>query len=892
MPKPGGLGRRTLVWGSALALTLAVIALDSRQRLEGIRAITSHRLSALAEPAADAASPSGWSAGQHRIILPAIDSYHWILQAERMLAGGGWRIREAAYDDAPRGREVHWSGFLRWWGAGLAAVYGGLHRELSLPQALERVTPWANTALLALLVLVLTPILAARLGAVSAALFALGTVGVFPFYEYFVVGYFDHHGVATMAALLAVICVAGGGAGWVRQDGPTGKSAPTGEAPPRWLPTDATARRWFVASAVSAALSLWISAATAAPVLAGIGVGALVGSLSLGGSARAGGAWRADPTLWWLWGAVGGAASVGFYLLEYFPAHLGLRLEVNHPLYALAWAVGGDLLCRLGSPPETRGSRLWLGADILGIALLPAVALGARERAFALADPFLYTLHQRFIIEFLTLGSQLEPMSARVIAGRVSALPLLALPLAALLWPASAARARGARWAWHALLAVTVGVVLVFTHIVLLALLDGRTALALVGDALVLAALLLPWADHGGGALAPPVQAALAVALAPAALLTALSLAQVRWVGIAASIWLGVLVVAASALRPEAALGSLPRRFVAGGVLALVFVVAPASFLPLPLDAADPPQEVARDASWWLRRRVGGDSAVVFTSPNATTWMAYFGGFPGVGTLYWENRDGLDAAAAIYTAPTPDSLRALLRRRGVTHVVLYPWDRGLELLRVAHAESGGPSSNAALPALVEALRGPELLALPPWLTPLPYPPPDVAVLGHPTTMILELTPEQPRELALVRLAQYYQALGAPAQTEAALRASLQVRPSAPAWALLAQLEAARGSPDAAGALAGLRAALAAGGPLDPVDRVNAAIALALARDGAGAQRELDAALRELDERALRRLPIDQLAIVVRLARQLGLDRSHGATLALAESLLPAGELAR
>jgi hypothetical protein len=367
-----------------------------------------------------------------------------------------------------------------------------------------------------------------------------------------------------------------------------------------------------------------------------------------------------------------------------------------------------------------------------------------------------------------------------------------------------------------------------------------------------------------------------------------MALVQVRWVGVASAVWLGVLVAAAAVLPGAGLELSAARRAVVGAVLVAVFLVAPALFVTLPLDAADPPQEVARDASWWLRRRLGGDPAVVFTSPNATTWMAYFGGFPGVGTLYWENVDGLRAATDIYTAPSPDALRTLLAGRGITHLVLYPWDQGFELLRAARDESRAAADpEPYLAAVIRAMRAPGVVPLPDWLMPLPYPAPAVAVLGHPSAVILEVVPEHPPELTLVRLAQYYQAIGAPAETEAALRASIDARPSAAAWALLAQLGSARGD-DAAlrVALAGLRAALATTEELDPGDRVNAAIALALGRDGVGAARELDAALGAADERALRRLSLDQLGIVAELARQLGLDRAHPEAIATVEALLP------
>jgi hypothetical protein len=156
-------------------------------------------------------------------------------------------------------------------------------------------------------------------------------------------------------------------------------------------------------------------------------------------------------------------------------------------------------------------------------------------------------------------------------------------------------------------------------------------------------------------------------------------------------------------------------------------------------------------------------------------------------------------------------------------------------------------------------------------------------------LVFEVVPEQPQELTLLRLAELYKVLGSPADTEVALRAALGIRPTAGAWAMLVQLEASRNDAAAAlEALAGLRIALARAEPLGMEDRVAAAIALAVGRDAPGAARELDAALAAADERALRRLPADQLEIAIRLARQLGLEGTRGEAIARAEAALGGG----
>jgi hypothetical protein len=186
------------IWVGALALTLAVLALHSVVRLRQVEAVTERRVGAGLAPEADAGSPTGYRWGEHRLVLPETDSYLWLLQAEEALASGVLRVREAGYDNAPEGREVHWAAFERWWLIGVASAYGLVHPELTAARSLERVAPWANTLLLGIFLLALTPLVAVRLGAVPAAVLCAGCVAVFPFYEYVRVGYVDHHGPAVL----------------------------------------------------------------------------------------------------------------------------------------------------------------------------------------------------------------------------------------------------------------------------------------------------------------------------------------------------------------------------------------------------------------------------------------------------------------------------------------------------------------------------------------------------------------------------------------------------------------------------------------------------------------------------------------------------------------------
>jgi asparagine N-glycosylation enzyme membrane subunit Stt3 len=305
-------------WLAVLAGALIFLAADSARQLAAFRAVTALGEKGRSAPVPDPGSPTGYQDGRRSQILQSTDGYHWVMQTQLMIASGDWRVRRVTYDNAPDGREVHWCSPLHWW---LAAVAWADHvvTGRSWLVAVEHAALYAGPVLLGLFLLAVVPWTARRFGAWPAALLAAGLVAVVPFSGEYGTGSFDHHGVAASCALLTVLFL---GAGWI--------------SPP------APARRAFIASGIAGAAGLWVNAASLIPVLAGIGAGALLAQqLGRGGQSA-----TADPRRWRTWGLAGGIASLLFYLVEYFPGHLGWRLEVNHPLYALAWAGAGDLLAR------------------------------------------------------------------------------------------------------------------------------------------------------------------------------------------------------------------------------------------------------------------------------------------------------------------------------------------------------------------------------------------------------------------------------------------------------------------------------------------------------------------------------------------------------------------
>lgn len=274
-------------WVPVLALALAFLAVDSARRLDAVAAVSSVRLEGAPDPAPDPSSPSGFEAGQHRLVLPTAgtDGYHWILQTETMVAEGALRVRRTDVDNAPEGREVHWSAPPRWWLAALARARAAVRPDLGPGLALEQVAPGAGAVALGLILLLGAPVVARLMGSAAAALFAGAWVAVFPLYETFMVGIVDHHGWAAATALVSTLLLVVGGGGLVREGAGSGGGLP--------VPRARAARAWFAASGVVAGLGLWVSAATLVPVLAGTAAGALLASRVRGGEGV-----RAEPGAW------------------------------------------------------------------------------------------------------------------------------------------------------------------------------------------------------------------------------------------------------------------------------------------------------------------------------------------------------------------------------------------------------------------------------------------------------------------------------------------------------------------------------------------------------------------------------------------------------------------
>ncbi|MFQ3578101.1 MAG: tetratricopeptide repeat protein [Verrucomicrobiia bacterium] len=614
---------RHLVLILTMCFSAALVFLDSGRRYDVIEKTMIGSWNPLPELSFD--SPTGYELGMRKLILPTIgtDGYQWIMHTQRLLEKGGWRIRFTDQDNYPFGREIHWSHSFIWW---LIAV-GWVHSLISgwpLPASVEAVAPYANTLFLAFFVLVLPLIVYRRLGLLPACAAAFGPAGLYAYYEFFVVGNPDHHGLAAGFCMMAVLFLGMAGAGWVRAS--DAAVPPSGPLPlPGTLP-QREAARWMVLSAISMAVVLWISAATAVPALAGLGLGAVGATLLF---AKKSGSSRFEPGLWRIWGAAGGLASLAFYLLEYFPSHMGMRLEVNHPLYALAWFCAGDLLARFGDW-IVEGRRPWASSRSVvlvllsgaGVVLLPALIVLAPDRFFWVSDPFLWLFHKDYILEFRSLGELIRDSGVNALRAFVSPIPLLLLFIVRLLF----VKELGTHW----------------------------KGLLLVGS--------------GAGLF-----------------VTLLAVNQIRWFGVSTAIWLAVFVLWLACV----CLPRFPVRFAKfERFLALAFVLAVVVQYPFfafryaaevydkeqGIGPAEAYNTVVRDLAHHMRRANPDRDVVVLSGPTTTNWLMYYGNLKGIGTLYWENVNGLKGAGDIYSAKTEDEARRLVEQRHLSHVAIFSAD--------------------------------------------------------------------------------------------------------------------------------------------------------------------------------------------------------------------------
>lgn len=701
---------------SCLGFTLLVLAADALTRVATVEKISAVSFSEVAP----GSLPLPPGAFEENLILPyhSIDARWWVLHARRMLAEGSWRIRHTDYDNAPEGREVHWSSFLVWVLAALAwlqSLGAGQQPELFVAEA----ALWVGPVLLVSLVGGLVALACRGFGLFCGLFYGATLLTSFAVLRTFQAGEADHHGIVLAFLSASLLCLLAGGGGLAARK--------QRDAEREALPVLGAAKHWFLASGIFGSMALWVSAATALPVLAATGAGALLS----GWAARHRGRERfLEPRLWRDWGLAGCMGSL-FYGLEYFPSHLGWRLEVNHPMYAAAWLGGAWLVAALlGSIKERR--RPWRGsADAVKFAsALAAVAAPLAsifffaDRVFWVSDKFLLSLHQEYIMEFQSFFSLVRLRDRDAITWIVY-------------------------YPW------------VFVS------LAGIACLFLSRQRLRFLPALLP-------------------VLLPAVLvMQGLALWQVRWGSVAFALWalVAMLIMADALALPP---GTRLRRFLPPALLATAWSALLLGVVPQVLHAAkeeeiclDPPLSepvggnlLARDIAHRLVQSSPERLPVVLTGPNTSTEMSYHAGVRTLGTLYWENMPGLKRAAAIFAARDEAEALSLLTDAGVTHIVVPSWGDFASAYANLLAKARGEKSGST-PFFENVLKNGRF---PDWLRPFAYPIPSATGIDAASVRVFAVLPGQNKFEALYFRGLYHEQSGQLREARECFVAAGELRP--------------------------------------------------------------------------------------------------------------------
>jgi tetratricopeptide (TPR) repeat protein len=639
----------------------------------------------------------------------AADGQTWVRHALALSEGHDVQLRYTTIDNAPTGREVHWNSAWAWTIVGAGHIYQ-LFTGLPFNSAVEKATVWVTPCTLFLLVIVLSVWATRRAGLAAGVFIIIAMVGSDRIYEGFFPTYVDHHGLLTVSVLGMMLGAVVMGAGWWEDS-----RQPEASLLPR---TPHAARTAAAFSAIAGACGMWVSAASVIPPIALVGAAGLLAIFLNGRATQRAGA-TFDGRVWQVWGRVGAVASMVFYVLEYFPHHIALRLEANHPVYALAWWGGGELIAWIGAwwvtsqPRRLNWGKLVL--PVLAVSVAPAIIVIGRATVFAPLDPFLSRLHNDYIQEFLPIWRILRGYDAKM---KLEVLVLDNLPLIAGLATISYKRRECPIVVWFA------------------------TAAALMFNAM--AWLESRWLLNATGA-----QVCLALVMVTCWTVNCRSLVR----------WIVTVVVAAALYAPTGVMRSIVRPN----------AVANRQISPQDANAA-----LCRDIAATLRATQPEGDITVLASPNASTGIGYYGRFKTLGTLYWENAAGLKAAAAIFSASSDAEAAKLIQAHGVTHIAIISQENFIQ----QYFELLHPNGTAEDLKRCFGIRLFFDKVVPQWLQMIPYKVPDDLKSLNVSVMLFKVNFKQSLPEALYNIAMAQVEMGDVNEADHTLDALLKMAPQA------------------------------------------------------------------------------------------------------------------
>ncbi|MBC2606789.1 hypothetical protein [Pelagicoccus albus] len=379
----------------ALALFLALTFRESKLRLVAIeeRSVSDYNGDTLF---------SG-EGSELRELVPSgrNDELHWIMNVQQSIRDGDGRVRNVDHDNAPEGREVHWS-----------SVYASWIRLLAGND--EGKVEWAALAANLVLVLITTACLTVLLWRFFdpwiATLVPFSMAALLAFRDTHKLGVGDHHAPAILSVVVGLLLLMIS----VRQ---IGKSK--------------GATLLACSSSLSFALGMWINVVSVIPVFAGLAAAIVLHGLIAKGSVSDETAGEYGRLVrFWAWS--GGLFSLLCYLVEYAPANMGWRFEVNHPVYSLSWIGMGEVLALFFRfNDRSRVRRLVLGLGLLSVA--PLAILLAGMDSMQIFDPFLLAMHNRYLAEFQGLFANLA-LGSSALRSIATLLPFVSIAAALLIW--------------------------------------------------------------------------------------------------------------------------------------------------------------------------------------------------------------------------------------------------------------------------------------------------------------------------------------------------------------------------------------------------------------------------------------------------------------------------
>jgi len=578
---------------------------------------------------------------------------------------------------------------------------------------------------------------------------------------------------------------------------------------------------WLAAAGVAGGLGLWVNLFVQLPILLGLALSGMVV------------AWNQKmgpepdmPRAWFIWGVAGAITSLAAYVVEYFPSPLDWELKGNHPLVAIAWLGAGELVSLLAAQRSGRKPfPSWIPRGKLVLAVL---AVGA--------------------LPYVIWKSDIPWLQGREVFGtRLTSLPL-----------AGAASSFGAWLAQDGIKLQTVGVILPLLCLSFPIWLAWRRSTAR-GD-----------------------RVALTLVLGPLLLSLPFAWMQLRWWSLVDGLLLALAVTVTLILVREGRRGALM-----GWLGVWLFVLLPGMICQIPAAREKYTNEltqfevegiVERSIAHWLAGH-SDKPPLILAPPFRTMSLCFHGNMRGIGSLNWENKEAMSAAARIASATSPDEALALINNRGVTHIIMPSWDAYLE--EYARIFTSRPENSFVY--------GLKQWVLPLWLTPVAYQLPTIGGFDGQAAVIFEVTEEQDQATTLSRLVEYFIEMG---QMQLALAAGkgLEIYPqNLPALATIAQLELARG--DATHFNTVFTALISNYSSTEEHDlswdrRVSLAVVLMQGKRTELARREMGICLNLMDEAKLRSLSISSLYRFQVMLNALNLKIDDARLQALAKSLLP------